>query len=138
RRAPGAGEDRGRSGARRRGAVDAAAEVAPRSLAGHRAPATLARSRRSAAPMLEPELAEAYDRTRPLSTKPFRAACYAPANSMYLDTYGLVRACCVNRRYVLGDLREQRLDDVWFGKRAKALRDAMKRYELRLGCEFCD
>ena len=88
--------------------------------------------------MFEEALVEAYDRLRPLSNKPVRAVCYAPFTSMYLDTYGLVRACCVNRRYVLGDLKEQRLDEVWFGARAKMLRDAMKRYDMLLGCEFCD
>ncbi|HET6162402.1 MAG TPA: SPASM domain-containing protein [Planctomycetota bacterium] len=88
--------------------------------------------------ILEPELAAGYDRVRPLAGKPFRAACYAPFNSMYLDTFGLVRACCVNRRYVLGELTRQRLDDIWFGNRARSLRDAMVRYDLRMGCEFCE
>jgi MoaA/NifB/PqqE/SkfB family radical SAM enzyme len=88
--------------------------------------------------MLEPQLIAGYDASRPLSTKPFKAACYAPFNSMYLDTLGLVRACCVNRRYVLGELTKQRLDDIWFGPKARSLRDAMLRDDLRLGCEFCE
>lgn len=86
---------------------------------------------------MEAETIAAFDSVRDLSSKPFRAICYAPFNSMYLDTLGLVRACCVNRRYVLGDINKDRLDDVWFGERFRKLREAMKRYDLRLGCEHC-
>lgn len=86
---------------------------------------------------MQSESLAAYDAVRDLNGKPFRAVCYAPFTSMFLDTFGHVRACCVNRRYVLGDLKSQRIDDIWFGERFRKLRDAMKRYDLRLGCEHC-
>ena len=83
-------------------------------------------------------IVEAYDRSRKIANKPFRAICYAPFNSMFLDTKGHVRACCVNTQFLLGDITKQRLDDIWFGPNAQRLREAMKNYDLSCGCEFCE
>lgn len=83
-------------------------------------------------------LIEQYDSIRPLDSMPFRSLCYAPHNSMFFDPRGHVRACCVNHRFILGDLTRQRLDDIWFGKRSNRLRAAMDRYDLALGCEYCE
>jgi MoaA/NifB/PqqE/SkfB family radical SAM enzyme len=87
--------------------------------------------------VLEDSLARSYDQARGISTRPFRAACYSPFNSMFFDTAGVVRACCLNSDYTLGDLKYQRLDAIWNGPRARSLRDAMRRYDLRLGCQQC-
>lgn len=86
---------------------------------------------------MDPRILESYDRVRTIADKPFRALCYAPFTSMFFDTVGLVRACCVNRRYILGDIRKERLDEIWFGEKTQKLRDAMRRDDLKLGCEFC-
>jgi radical SAM protein with 4Fe4S-binding SPASM domain len=80
----------------------------------------------------------AYDSVRDLASKPFKAICYAPFTSMFFDTFGLVRTCCVNRRYILGDINKQRLDDIWNGEKTRKIRQAMKDYDLRLGCEHCE
>jgi len=64
-------------------------------------------------------------------------ACHAPFTSMYLDQHGLVRACCQNSFHLLGDVREDRLLDIWRGERTRELRRAMERDDLSSGCDFC-
>lgn len=81
---------------------------------------------------------EAYDRARNVAAKPFRSACYAPFTSMLLDTTGIVRACCVNHAYPLGDLRQERLKDIWTGARMEEFRNALKNYDFHLGCQLCE
>lgn len=79
----------------------------------------------------------AYDATRDLGNKGFRAACYAPVTSMYLDPAGDVRACCQNVEHVLGNVAERSLKEIWHGQAAEELRLAMIAYDLSLGCRFC-
>jgi MoaA/NifB/PqqE/SkfB family radical SAM enzyme len=88
--------------------------------------------------MLDPSVTASYDAGRRLAGRPFRSVCYSPFNSMYFDTLGMVRACCINAGYPLGDLKQQRLDEIWFGPKTKRLREAMLQYDLRLGCGQCE
>ena len=79
----------------------------------------------------------AYDATRDFSDKGFRAGCYAPFTSMYLDPAGDVRACCQNVGHVLGNVGRESLLGIWRGERAEQLRAAMVDYDMGLGCRFC-
>ncbi|MBX9652910.1 SPASM domain-containing protein [bacterium] len=79
-----------------------------------------------------------YDAHRDFTLKPFRSACYAGYTSMVFDSIGRVRMCCVNSEFILGDLRKDRLDDIWNGARLQLLRDALKRYDFSLGCAECE
>jgi len=81
---------------------------------------------------------EEFDRLRPIEDKPFRSACYAPFSSLDFDAHGLVRSCGVTRDYVLGDLRDESLAEIWNGFRATQLRDALRSYDMASGCEFCE
>lgn len=87
---------------------------------------------------MDPAIIEAYDRARPLATKPFRSACYAPFTSLLFDTTGVVRACCVNHGYVLGDVRQHRLKEIWTGERIEHLRRALRAYDFSHGCGYCE
>lgn len=87
---------------------------------------------------LDPATVAAYEKSRPLAGKPFRAACYAPYTSLYFNTNGDVIACCKNTTYVLGNVAHERLDDIWRGKKAEAMRKAMKSYKLGVGCDVCE
>ncbi len=78
-----------------------------------------------------------YDAARNLAEKGFRAGCYAPFTSMYLDPAGDVRACCQNVEHVLGNVGRESLLDIWRGERAGDLRAAMVAYDMSLGCRFC-
>jgi MoaA/NifB/PqqE/SkfB family radical SAM enzyme len=64
-------------------------------------------------------------------------ACKAPFTSMYLDQHGFVRACCMNKLHVLGNVGERLLSAIWHGEEADQLRRAMERHDLDLGCDFC-
>ena len=64
-------------------------------------------------------------------------ACAAPFASLYLDPAGRVTACCANTWHPLGDLRHQRLAEVWRGEPARRLRERLAGGDLGLGCELC-
>lgn len=83
------------------------------------------------------EIAE-YEAQRDFTLKPFRSACYAGYTSMVFDSIGRVRICCVNSEFILGDLRTERLDDIWNGPRLQTLRDALNGYDFSLGCNECE
>lgn len=87
---------------------------------------------------IDQQTRQAYEASRELEGKPFRSACYAPHASMYFSTNGDVIACCKNATYVLGNVADDRLLDIWNGKKADVLRDAVKDYRLGVGCEFCE
>jgi radical SAM protein with 4Fe4S-binding SPASM domain len=80
----------------------------------------------------------AYAQHRGVDKRAFRSACYAPFTSLYFNTNGDVIACCKNTSYVLGNIANERLEDIWRGKRAKALRKALAADNFKLGCEFCE
>lgn len=64
--------------------------------------------------------------------------CHAPWLSMNFDQSGEVTACCFNRTYVLGAYPQQSIADIWQGKKATALRKAMKEERFNLGCQRCE
>ncbi|MFY9345811.1 MAG: tetratricopeptide repeat protein [Planctomycetota bacterium] len=89
--------------------------------------------------MIDDRTIAAYDAARPeLAKKPFRSACYAPYTSLYFNTNGDVIACCKNTTYVLGNVADERLADIWRGKKAQAMRKALRAYKFGTGCEFCE
>lgn len=79
-----------------------------------------------------------HDSIRDFSEKSFRAGCYAPFSSLFFDTYGLVRVCCHNVWHKVGDISTQSIAEIWHGKEIAQLREAMKRYDFGLGCQFCE
>lgn len=87
---------------------------------------------------MEESTRNAYEASRNLKGKPFKSACYAPYASLYFHTNGDVVSCCKNTSYVLGNVGTDRLMDIWQGRRSKALRSALKNYNFKLGCEFCE
>lgn len=75
------------------------------------------------------------DRDR--SDKAFPSACYAPFTSLFLDPHGNVLACCQNTGHPLGNVADASLGEIWRGAAAGALRGALRRDDLSLGCEYC-
>src|SRR5262245_54223535 len=86
---------------------------------------------------MEPSIRAAYDAQRDFEQKTFRSGCYAPFVSMYFTSMGEVLACCKNSSYILGNVAEQRLPDIWKGRKSAALRQGLKDYQFEGGCEFC-
>ncbi len=80
---------------------------------------------------------EAFDATRALEDKPFKALCYAPSVQLTFSPNGDASACCISRSYVLGNVRTHRLDEIWHGERLRRFREELRRYQLPAGCETC-
>ncbi|MCB1006016.1 MAG: radical SAM protein [Acidimicrobiales bacterium] len=83
------------------------------------------------------ELQQRCDEGRDLRTKSFRSACYAPFGTFELDPLGFVLPCCMNNAYPLGNVTEERLTDIWRGRRAAMLREALEHYDFAYGCGTC-
>jgi radical SAM protein with 4Fe4S-binding SPASM domain len=79
-----------------------------------------------------------YDAQRNFSNKAFRSGCYAPFVSLYFNAFGNVIACCKNTTFVLGNVTQQRLDEIWNGAKINMMRKALANYEFKGECEFCD
>jgi MoaA/NifB/PqqE/SkfB family radical SAM enzyme len=79
-----------------------------------------------------------YDAHRDFTSKYTRSGCYAGHTSMLFDSIGRVRICSSNSEFILGDLRVDRLDDIWTGPRRAMLREALDRYDFGLGCSECE
>lgn len=78
-----------------------------------------------------------FDRTRSLKDKPFKSLCYAPDVQLSFSPNGDVSACCISRTHPLGNVKVDRLDEVWHGERIEAFRRMLHAYTLPTGCESC-
>jgi MoaA/NifB/PqqE/SkfB family radical SAM enzyme/tetratricopeptide (TPR) repeat protein len=78
------------------------------------------------------------EKVRNFTGKAVKSACYAPFVELYLTATGEVLACCRNMTFILGDLRNQRLTDIWNGGRIETLRKALTDYKFNLGCTYCE
>ena len=82
-------------------------------------------------------LFKAFDKTRDLKDKPFKSLCYAPDVQLSFSPNGDATACCISRSHVLGNLRTERLDDIWHGERLRQFRAMLHEYVFAPGCERC-
>lgn len=87
--------------------------------------------------MLDPQRLVDYYAARNLSDKSLRAACYAPHVSLYFGMVGDVLACCQNRKYPLGNVGQQTIDEIWNGQRARTLRARLEQDDFAAGCQVC-
>lgn len=62
--------------------------------------------------------------------------CLAPYGNLYLGPQGEVRACCVYSQF-LGNIRVQRLAEIWNGVQQAELRRRLLEGDLSFGCSFC-
>jgi MoaA/NifB/PqqE/SkfB family radical SAM enzyme len=84
------------------------------------------------------DLRKADESLRTFAGKAVKSACYLPFVSLHLTPTGEVLACCRNQTFILGDLREQRITDIWNGGKIAALREALTAYKFDLGCSYCE
>ncbi|MBN1586930.1 MAG: radical SAM protein [Candidatus Omnitrophica bacterium] len=78
-----------------------------------------------------------FDRRRDFSAVGFRSACYAPFVSMNFTPWGTVQVCCENSDYIIGNVAEDTLMDLWNGPAINQIRSHLVRYEYGMGCEGC-
>jgi MoaA/NifB/PqqE/SkfB family radical SAM enzyme len=84
------------------------------------------------------EIRKTDDLFRNFDGKAVKSACYLPFVSLHLTPTGEVLACCRNQTFILGDLRNQRIGDIWNGGKIGALRKALTDYKFGLGCGYCE
>jgi len=87
---------------------------------------------------MEARIRKEYDSARSLEKKGFQSACYAPFVSLFFTTQGRVLACCKNGSFVLGNVQQQRLREIWNGEKIERLRRALREYRFDLDCGFCE
>ena len=87
---------------------------------------------------MEKQTRSSYDAVRKFHLKSVRSACYAPFVSLYFTSMGNVIACCKNETFVLGNVANQSLKEIWRGPRTKLLRESLIQYRFETGCEFCE
>lgn len=73
----------------------------------------------------------------PDAPKAFDSACYAPFVAMEFDPQGRVFTCCTNQLYPMGNVAESSLREIWHGRRARNLREAVVGYDMSSGCNVC-
>jgi radical SAM protein with 4Fe4S-binding SPASM domain len=78
-----------------------------------------------------------FDATRNLKGKPFKSLCYAPDVQLSFSPNGDVSACCISRTHPLGNIRNDRLDEIWHGQRIETFRRMLHAYTFPTGCESC-
>ncbi len=64
--------------------------------------------------------------------------CYAPLRNLYFNNSGDVLICCFNKSLVLGNLQDEKLSDIIENQRNKEIANKLKKYDLSLGCEYCE
>jgi len=60
--------------------------------------------------------------------------CYAPWSKIGISAYGDVGLC---HNYIFGNIREQRLRDIWYGGRIKQFRKTLKAAKVFPSCNGC-
>lgn len=85
--------------------------------------------------VLDPALAREFDRSR--GALPGTTSCPAPSINLHFSQLGVVTACCFNRTFVLGVYPESSVAEIWEGKAASELREALSRGDFSKGCGKC-
>lgn len=87
--------------------------------------------------MFSPDVVRSFNQSRDLSDKAFEALCYAPFVHLSFTPDGNAAACCSSRSLVLGNVRRDRLADIWKGPKIRRFREALRKDVLPAGCATC-
>lgn len=63
--------------------------------------------------------------------------CNAPFLALNFAQTGLINACCMSRRHVLGVYPKNTILQAWTGEKIKELREAIDRFDFSKGCNMC-
>ena len=69
---------------------------------------------------------------------PGKAACHAPFTTLSFHPTGEVLACSRKPAVVVGDVRTQRLRDIFRGGVLAQMRESLAAYKFPTGCEWCE
>lgn len=84
---------------------------------------------------LSKKLLKDYNENRPKEKRSL--VCHAPFDSLRFTQGGKATVCCFNGEHSLGSYPNDSLENIWFGKKAKELRDYVSHNDLNLGCFHC-
>ena len=84
-----------------------------------------------------PEIRTLYDTGRPMQTKAFASACYAPFTTLEFGINGDVIACWKSAKYILGHIPDNAIDEIWHGEAVRRMRAALREYRFDHGCDWC-
>ncbi len=87
-------------------------------------------------PSVSESILIAYNKSRLKGPK--EIICNAPFKHMYFKADGRVTACCRNDIDLFGIVKDATLADLWNSKSIEFLRDNIKDYNLKEGCNFCN
>ncbi len=83
---------------------------------------------------IEKKIVDEYNKFRVHKTKKL---CYAPFKSLTFFFAGDIMACWHNKQYLLGHYPENSINEIWFGKKLKILREHIINNDFTCGCEEC-
>ena len=66
-----------------------------------------------------------------------KSICAAADSNLYFDMYGNASLCCYNRKFLLGNVNEQSLMEIWEGEAIKEARKKFRENDLVKGCSMC-
>ena len=77
-----------------------------------------------------------YNKARDFGPK--KRICYAPFNNMHFKIDGEVAACSFNRETLIGNINQNSIKEIWFGKDAEILRENLGNYNFEkcYGCKL--
>lgn len=87
-------------------------------------------------PSISEDTIIAYNKSRLKGPK--EIICNAPFKHMYFKSDGKIGACCRNDVDLFGLISDGSLSDLWGSNSIEKLRDNIKNYNLKGGCNFCN
>lgn len=84
---------------------------------------------------LDKDIIKSYNSAR--RRKMHKYLCHAPFKSLTFFLAGEILVCWYNKQYKLGQYPEDNIHDIWFGEKAKKIREHIKNNDLSLGCNEC-
>jgi len=76
-----------------------------------------------------------FNKTR--SYKACKNLCNAPFRNLYFSANGQVSVCCYNMQYIVGDIKNNSITEIWNSEKIKKLREHIANNDLSLGCGAC-
>lgn len=75
-----------------------------------------------------------YNKNRPFGPK--KRICYAPFNNLHFQTNGDVSSCSFNYDFILGNVNNSSIKEIWFGEKAENFRNTLANYNFHK-CQSC-
>ncbi|MFN8236843.1 MAG: SPASM domain-containing protein [Chitinophagales bacterium] len=75
-----------------------------------------------------------YNKNRPYGPK--KKICYAPFNNLHFQMNGDVSSCSFNYDFILGNVNQASIKEIWFGEKAENFRKTLANYNFHK-CQSC-